>query len=280
MATTARGLAVLASVLGLLAGPAGPRASATPGAPADGRTVTSGSMTLTASQAADLVPGQPVTVSGHGYDEAKGIYVALCVIPPTGMAPSPCGGGEDRSGTSGASAWVSSNPPSYARGLTQPYGPGGSFSVTLDLSPTLPDGLDCYSVRCAIFTRADHTRSSDRSLDLGIPVTFAAPAVANAPAPPPPTSAPPVVAEPTTTAPSTTIAPTSTELPEAEPGTRVDEGAAGEPAAARATRAGGDGDRAPLVVAVAVLAVLLVGGATVSHLVLGRRRGPAAGGAP
>lgn len=142
---------------------------------ADGRSVTAGGRTLSASQTSGLAPeGQAVTVTGSGYDEHKGVYVGLCVVPPTNHAPSPCGGGQDRSGTGGVSAWIASNPPDYAVGLPTPYGPGGSFTVTLAIGPTINDSIDCRTVRCAIVTRNDHTRGSDRSQDLILPVTFAA----------------------------------------------------------------------------------------------------------
>lgn len=164
---------------------------------ADGRSVSGAGKTLTVSQADGLATGgQTVTVSGSGYDEAKGVYVSLCVVPPPGQTPTPCGGGADRAGTSGASAWVSSDPPDYASGLSQPYGPGGTFTVQLSVSPTINAGLDCRQVACAIVTRNDHTRGSDRSQDLLVPVTFADPAA--------PTTAPPPTAAPTTTTSTTT----------------------------------------------------------------------------
>jgi hypothetical protein len=145
--------------------------------------------TLSLSQAAGLAGGgQEITVTGSGYDVNKGVYVTLCVIPPTNLPPSPCGGGQDRSGSSGASSWISSNPPDYAAGLTQPYGPGGSFSVALTVGPAINADLDCYSVRCAVVTRNDHTRGSDRSQDLFVPVTFAD---SGGGAEPPPADAPP-----------------------------------------------------------------------------------------
>lgn len=147
-----------------------------------------GSATLHVSEVDGLDPaGQTVTVSGSGYDESKGVYVSLCVIPPPGSPPSPCGGGEDREGTSGASAWISSNPPDYAAGLTTPYGPGGTFTVSLRVSSPIAPGLDCTNVRCAVVTRNDHTRSGDRSQDVIVPVTFggAAPDPGPGPAPEP-----------------------------------------------------------------------------------------------
>jgi hypothetical protein len=113
-----------------------------------------------------------VTVKGAGFDPSKGIYVALCVKPAKGQAPTPCGGGADTSGESKSSAWVSNNPPPYGANLAVPYGSGGTFSVTLRLSALIGD-IDCRSTSCVIATRNDHTRSSDRSQDVLVPVTFA-----------------------------------------------------------------------------------------------------------
>jgi hypothetical protein len=116
--------------------------------------------------------GTRVTVTGRGFDPTKGIYVALCVKPAKGQAPTPCGGGADTTGSSSASAWISSNPPPYGRDLAIPYGSGGSFRVTLDISAAI-GSIDCRSTPCVIATRADHTRSSDRSQDVFVPVSFA-----------------------------------------------------------------------------------------------------------
>lgn len=220
-----RGAVLLVSsiaVLGLVAPPAAAEGEApTTTTSADGRTVSGDGKSLSVSQAVGLDPdGQSVTVSGAGYDETKGVYVSLCVVPPPGTTPSPCGGGVDRENTSGASAWISSNPPSYAAGVSQPYDPGGSFTVTLDVSPTINESLDCRQVRCAIVTRNDHTRGSDRSQDLLVPVTFADPTV-----PTTATTVPPQV--PSTTAPTTTLPPTAF-APAAElsaDGHTVDDGA-------------------------------------------------------
>ena len=189
---------------------------------ADGRSVSGEGKTLTVSQATDLDPnGQSLTVTGSGYDEAKGVYVSLCVIPPPGTTPSPCGGGVDRENTSGASAWISSNPPSYATGVSQPYGPGGSFSVSIEVSPTINADLDCRQVRCAVVTRNDHTRGSDRSQDLLVPVTFAdpaAPTTTTAPSDPTTTTVAPTT---TTTLPPTAFAPAAVL---ADDGRSVDDG--------------------------------------------------------
>ena len=128
---------------------------------------------LTVSQSDGLsAEGQAVTVTGSGYDVTKGIYVALCVVPPRGSLPSPCGGGIDREGDGGASVWISDNPPSYASGLPRAYGPGGSFTVTIRVGPRINAVTDCRVVRCAIVTKNDHTINDDRSQDLLIPVTF------------------------------------------------------------------------------------------------------------
>jgi hypothetical protein len=121
--------------------------------------------------------GETVTVKGSGYDVSKGIYVAFCVDNGAGVLPSPCGGGADMTGSSGSSAWISSNPPSYGEGLAKPYGSGGSFTVTVRVSQKIGD-VDCVVRACAIVSRADHTRTSDRSQDVRVPILFAAPATA------------------------------------------------------------------------------------------------------
>jgi iron complex transport system substrate-binding protein len=169
-----RGAALALAVgVGLCAAPA---AAAVPS-----QSATDGTRTLRAAQTEDLDPnGQTVQVDGAGYDESKGIYVALCVMPAPGQAPGQCGG----IGASGA-AWVTSNPPSYAGDLASPYGPGGTFSVPLSVAPMIGT-LDCRQVQCAILTRNDHTRSGDRSQDVVVPVRFAggAATITQAPAAP------------------------------------------------------------------------------------------------
>ena len=118
------------------------------------------------------VNGETVRVTGSGFDMTKGIYVAFCVKPPAGQAPSPCGGGADTNGDSGSSEWISSNPPPYGKSLAKPYGVGGTFSVSVRVSPKI-GSVDCRVTTCVIATRADHTRSSDRSQDVFIPIRFA-----------------------------------------------------------------------------------------------------------
>ena len=133
----------------------------------------SGGQVLTASQAKRLSPkGQFVVVSGRRYDETVGIYVALCVLPAKGAIPTPCGGGIDKSGTKGASEWVSSNPPPYGVGLAVPFGVAGTFKVRLKVGPIV-GSFDCRKVKCGIVTKADHLNEDNRSADVIIPVTFA-----------------------------------------------------------------------------------------------------------
>lgn len=127
---------------------------------------------VVASHTESLDPlNQKIVVRGRKFDPRVGIYVALCVVPKPGQAPSPCGGGVDMQGSSGSSAWISSNPPPYARNLVQPFGKKGRFRTTLTVSSQIGD-IDCREVQCAISVRADHLRSRDRSHDVLIPVTF------------------------------------------------------------------------------------------------------------
>lgn len=132
--------------------------------------------TLKVSKTTSVKSGDVLAISGQHYDETIGIYVAFCKVVPNGKLPSPCGGGADKSGITGASEWISSNPPSYGLGLAKPYLPGGRFTVSLKISPIIavPNGkaIDCRKTACAIYTRADHTRGDDRSYDLAVPITF------------------------------------------------------------------------------------------------------------
>jgi hypothetical protein len=126
---------------------------------------------LTVSKNAQVTSGQAITVSGRRFDETVGIYIAFCKVVTSGTLPTPCGGGVDQSGSTGASIWISSNPPSYGVGLAKPYLPGGRFKVTVKISPKIGK-IDCRKTKCAIYVRADHTRADDRSRDLYIPITF------------------------------------------------------------------------------------------------------------
>ena len=154
------------------------------GPPASADTaVKEGKRTLTVSQSADLpVTGAVVEVTGSGYDVSKGIYVAVCVDTGAGNVPTPCLGGVDMTGDSGGSQWISSNPPSYGVGLAKPYGTGGTFAVSLSvIAVDKINGTDCRVVKCAIVTRSDHTRTSDRSQDVRIPISFGGVAAVSSP---------------------------------------------------------------------------------------------------
>lgn len=126
---------------------------------------------LTASKVTSIKSGETVSVSGKGFDTTVGIYVELCQIVPAGTLPHVCGGGVNMSGSSAASFWISSNPPSYGKHLAIPFGPGGSFKVGLKVQPMIGK-IDCRKTSCAIYVRADHTRTQDRTHDIKIPVTF------------------------------------------------------------------------------------------------------------
>jgi len=124
------------------------------------------------SQTQNLDPsGQRVVVRGRQFNPRVGVYVALCVKPNEGDAPSPCGGGVNLDASSQSSAWVSSNPPPYARNLATPFKKKGRFKVTLYVSSRIGN-VDCRRIQCAIAVRADHTRSQDRSHDVIVPVDF------------------------------------------------------------------------------------------------------------
>ncbi len=151
--------------------------------PAPSATAAGGSATgpegqrLTVSKSSGLAPdGETVTVSGTGYNTEKGIYVAFCVDNGAGKTPTPCVGGVDMSGDSGASVWVSSNPPSYGEGLAKPYrgsGHKGTFSVQIKVRAK-DANTDCAKsgVTCSVITRNDHTRGGDQSQTVRVPVTF------------------------------------------------------------------------------------------------------------
>lgn len=130
--------------------------------------------TLSVKPARNLSPlSANVTIKGRGFDPRVGIYVALCQTPTKNskVAPGPCGGGINMSGANPASAWISSNPPSYGKSLAVPFKKGGSFKVKLTINPIIGE-LDCRTTSCSIVTRADHTRPNERTSDVAVPVTF------------------------------------------------------------------------------------------------------------
>jgi hypothetical protein len=112
-----------------------------------------------------------LVVTGRGFDETTGIYLAYCVFPKTGKVPTPCGGGVNKKGIGDASHWISSNPPPYGEGLATPFLPGGRFTEQVFISRRIGK-FDCRKVKCAITVRSDHLHEGDRSRDLFIPITF------------------------------------------------------------------------------------------------------------
>lgn len=138
---------------------------------------------LIVSQSEGLDPeGTEVTVAGTGYDESKGIYVAVCVDNGPGERPTPCIGGVDTTGASSSNGWISSNPPNYGKDLVTPFGPDGSFEFDL-LVTAGDDKLSCLDPAvapegCVLTTYADHTRLDDRSADVAVPLTFGEPGAA------------------------------------------------------------------------------------------------------
>jgi hypothetical protein len=112
-----------------------------------------------------------ITVTGNGFDETVGIYLAFCVVPKQGAAPTPCGGGINKTGTGDSSLWISSNPPPYGVGLAIEYQPGGRFQQKVGVTRKIGK-FDCKKVKCAITVRADHIREGDRSHDIYLPIVF------------------------------------------------------------------------------------------------------------
>lgn len=149
-----------------------------PAAAATGtRTITDGGTTynlsLTAPDTANAA-GQNITVTGSGYNTLQGVYVSLCVVDGAQGAnkPSPCLGGQDESGTTGASHWVS-NLGGGTLPNTSAFGTGGTFSVQIHVKADLGGGNICGdTVECAIVTRADHTDTNDRKYDVHAPIDF------------------------------------------------------------------------------------------------------------
>ncbi|MFI6944067.1 immunoglobulin I-set domain protein [Streptomyces sp. NPDC050418] len=128
---------------------------------------------LTVTPVHDLaVEQQKVQISGTGYDESIGIYVALCVDNGAGEVPTPCVGGADMTGEGGASVWISNDPPAGYEDIAKPYGKDGAFEVELTVDAK-DEYTDCLKTKCVIATRADHTKSADRSQDVRVAVDFA-----------------------------------------------------------------------------------------------------------
>ncbi|PFG37048.1 hypothetical protein ATL41_1795 [Flavimobilis soli] len=257
-----RALVTAVATLGLLA--------VAPGAHAEEGPVTAEGpegQSVTVTRANELDPtGAEVTVTGEGFDESIGIYVAVCVDNGPKKRPTPCLGGVDMSGTTGASGWFSSNPPSYGKDLAVPFGPGGSFELTTTVvaQDNLTDCLDEKTAPdgCVLATFADHSRIDNRSADVRIPLTFGEPGSGE---PADETTQPAETTEPAEpTEPAETTAPGSagTTAPPATPVAGADE-----------TDGSGSGP-APLILG-GVGALVVIGGVAV---ILSRRRAAASAG--
>ncbi|MET9828050.1 neocarzinostatin apoprotein domain-containing protein [Streptomyces sp. NPDC006385] len=141
------------------------------------RTVTDGGATYNLSlnsPGTAAAGGQVITVSGSGYNPGQGIYVGLCVVDGAQGAskPTPCLGGQDESGTTGASHWVNNTFGGMFANSSK-FGAGGTFSVKIHVKAALDDGSVCgEDVTCAVVTRADHFDSEDRKYDVHVPITF------------------------------------------------------------------------------------------------------------
>ncbi len=140
--------------------------------------------TLTVTPAQDLDPtGETVTVTGSGFDAAagfdvatEGLYVGFCVDNGAGQTPTPCVGGVDMTGESGASRWVTNNP--YPGTPAVPIAADGSFTTTIQVARA-DDNIDCAALaagkQCKVTVRMDHRAGGDRSQDVKVPVTFGEP---------------------------------------------------------------------------------------------------------
>ena len=117
-----------------------------------------------------IASGEIVIVKGKRFDQEVGLYLSFCKIPNPGEQPTPCGGinMEERSNTG---YWISSNAPSYAKGLTIPFKKSGSFQVKRKVDRMIGD-YRCGKNDCAVTIRADHRRTGDRTHDLFIPISF------------------------------------------------------------------------------------------------------------
>ncbi|MFD3835829.1 hypothetical protein ACFWWC_06160 [Streptomyces sp. NPDC058642] len=141
------------------------------------RTIVDGTTTynlsVTAPGAASAA-GQVVNVTGSGFNTGQGIYVSLCVVDGAAGVnkPTPCLGGQDETGATGASHWVNNTFGGLFANSSK-FGTGGTFNVNIYVNPDLGDGNVCGStVDCAIVTRADHFDTNDRKYDVHVPITF------------------------------------------------------------------------------------------------------------
>lgn len=140
------------------------------------RTITDGGTTYNLSVTAPntaSAAGQVINVTGAGFNTGQGVYVSLCVVngAPGTNKPTPCLGGQDETGSTGASHWVNNTFGMFAN--SSKFGSGGTFDVNIYVKATLDDGTVCgQDVDCAIVTRADHFDSNDRNYDVHVPIAF------------------------------------------------------------------------------------------------------------
>ncbi|MBC9712987.1 hypothetical protein H9Y04_10450 [Streptomyces sp. TRM66268-LWL] len=142
------------------------------------RSVTEGGTTYTMTlNSPDVLSasGQVITVTGSGYNTARGIYVALCVTPAGAVGtnkPTPCLGGQDETGTTGASHWVN-NLFGGTVANSSKFTAGGSFSAQIFVKADLGGGNVCGdTVECSVVTKADHFAPNNRNSDVVVPVSF------------------------------------------------------------------------------------------------------------
>lgn len=169
--TARTGLAVVASAA-LTLGLATSASAAT-----STRTIVDGTTTYNLSVTAPdtaATAGQVINVTGSGFNTSQGIYVGLCVIDgePGANKPTPCLGGQDEDGSTGASHWVNNTFGGLFANSSK-FGTGGTFNVNIYVKATLDDGSVCgQTVECAVVTRADHFDTDDRKYDVHVPITF------------------------------------------------------------------------------------------------------------
>ncbi|MGW0820291.1 hypothetical protein [Streptomyces sp. NPDC002845] len=141
------------------------------------RTIVDGGTTYNLSVTAPdtaSAAGQVINVTGSGFNTGQGIYVSLCVVDGAQGAtkPTPCLGGQDETGETGASHWVNNTFGGWFANSSQ-FGTGGTFDVNIYVQATLDDGSVCgEDVECAVVTRADHFDTNDRKYDVHVPITF------------------------------------------------------------------------------------------------------------
>jgi hypothetical protein len=130
-----------------------------------------------------LEVGQHLVVKGSGYDSSRGIYVAICVIPPEpGTKPGPCVGGvPDQEQTDVEAGTVQFAPSNWinddwawtlfgARSYDDVE--AGTFTAYLEVGEPVGEGFDCRVDACGLYTRNDHTALGDRVQDLYVPVAW------------------------------------------------------------------------------------------------------------